>query len=176
MSIMSLLDELKSSLATSDSAQRKYWANQIIQADISLESLMSLWQCEPKTAQRFMWLIGDICERDPERVSPCLPFLFSLLGQVPFPGLDRSLAKWFGLTNVPPEIEQTAIPQLFAWLELNDTPIGCKSFAAKTLFQLALDKRVSIDRLLAIMDRETEASNRAYAGRIRKLRSKLASA
>ena len=61
-----LLVRLNSCLAQSMSEQRKHWAQEIIDRQIPLQSLFSLWHADFKTAQRFMWLIGDVSELDPD--------------------------------------------------------------------------------------------------------------
>ncbi len=164
-----LIEQLRSSLATSDSAIRKQWATEIVERQIPLERLMVLWHDDPATAQRFMWLIGDICELDPETVAPSLPVLFEFRDGMPFPGLPRSVAKWLWLTNVPTEMEQSAIKQLFDWLTDPNASIGCKSYTAKALQQLALDQRVDKSRLQAALRSETQSPNLAYGSRMKRL-------
>ncbi|MGI9515957.1 MAG: hypothetical protein ACR2NP_02830 [Pirellulaceae bacterium] len=164
-----LIEQLRSSLATSDSAMRKQWATEIVERQIALDSLMVLWHGDPGTAQRFMWLIGDICELDPKTVAPSLPVLFEFRDGMPFPGMPRSVAKWLWLTNVPRAIEEPAIQQLFDWLEDPNASIGCKSYTAKALQQLALDKRIDKSRLQNALVSEIESPNQAYGSRMKKL-------
>ena len=114
---MEILDQLKSGLARSNAEERKEWALQIAEGDVDVELLLVLLHTDEKTAQRFTWLITDIAELDSELVIPCMPLLFSLRDQMPFPGMDRSVAKWLLLTNVPEELEREAIAQLFEWME-----------------------------------------------------------
>ncbi|MEM7453221.1 MAG: hypothetical protein AAF456_02590 [Planctomycetota bacterium] len=164
-----LIEQLKASLATSDATNRKFWAQWIINDQIPLQSLMSLLHFGDGTSQRFMWLIGDICELDPESVRPCLPMLFSLRNEMPFPGMPRSVAKWLWLTNVPVEMEAESVSQLFAWMESESASIACKSYAAKALFDLATDRRISSRRFVRCLEKEAEHENRAYGKRIRKI-------
>lgn len=169
----SILERLKSSLAESDSENRKDWSRQIVEGGVPLENLLSLFHLDQKTAQRFMWLIGDVCELEPDAVVPCLPFLFSLRDQMPFPGMRRSVAKWLWLTNVPSSVEDEAVGQLLDWLNGPGSTIGCKSYAAKALFELAVQKRVSVNHLKRILKRQTENKNEAFGSRMDKLRRQL---
>ena len=168
-----LLVQLKSCLAQSMSEQRKHWAQEIIDRQIPLQSLFSLWHADSKTAQRFMWLIGDVSERDPARVTPCMSFLFGLRDQMPFPGMHRSVAKWLLNTNVPEEVAAEATEQLFAWLSDEAEEIGCKHYATKALLNLSLQDRFSLTRLEDVLRKESNHPNPAYRGRVQKLLSQL---
>ena len=120
-----------------------------------------------------MWLIGDVCEMNPQVVEPCLPFLFSLRDQMPFPGMRRSLAKWLWLTNVPADVEDQAIPQLLQWLDGDEYSIACKSYTAKALFDLVIAGRLAIDTLIPVLKRQCLSENRAYASRMQKILDRL---
>jgi hypothetical protein len=168
-----LLVQLKSRLAQSMSEQRKHWAHEIIDRQVSLQSLFSLWHADSKTAQRFMWLMGDISELDPDRVVPCMPFLFALRDQMPFPGMHRSVAKWLLNTNVPEEVAPEATEQLFAWLKDEAEEIGCKHYATKALLDLSRQNRFSLTRLKHALRTESNHQNRAYRGRVQRLLNKL---
>ncbi len=168
-----LLIQLKSCLADSMSEQRKHWAREIVDQQIPLQSLFSLWHADTKTAQRFMWLIGDVSELDPGRVAPCISFLFALRDQLPFPGMHRSVAKWLLITNVPEEVAAAATEQLFAWLSDDAEEIGCKHYATKALLNLSQQNRFSLSRLKKVLQSESNHPNRAYRGRVLKLLEQL---
>ena len=169
----SLIQTLKSSLAGSDSRARKAWAEQIVEEGIPLESLLSLLHGHGQTSQRFMWLIGDICERDPKRVADCIETLFELRNQMPFPGMQRSVSKWLDLTNVPTQIEKQAVKQMFAWLTSDEACIASKSYSAKALVQLAKQGRIPRKKLMDALEDQSKHSNRAYGGRMLKLWLKM---
>lgn len=168
-----LYGQLEMSLASSDSAARKHWAQQVVDHEIPLIQLIPLLHADIGTGQRFMWLIGDVCENAPDVVADCLPLLFSLRDQMPFPGMPRSVARWLWLTSVPRDIESDAIPQLIKWLADSATSIACKSYSAKALFELAAQRRVSQTRLRKILQGQAGNSNRAYGGRMQKLLERL---
>ncbi len=171
--VTELVKNLNASLANSSARDRKFWAQQVIDQDVSLESLMSLLHRGDKTSQRFMWFIGDLCEIDPDRVAACLEPLFELRNQMPFPGMQRSVSKWLMLTNVPEKMEKRAISQLFAWLQSDDACIASKSYSAKTLHNLVQQNRASKKRLASALTQQAKHTNRAYACRMKKLLDQL---
>ena len=168
-----LIQQLKKSLSTSDARDRKYWSQWIIEKEIPLQSLMSLLHYGDGTSQRFMWLIGDVCEMDPATVAVCMPILFSLRNEMPFPGMPRSVAKWLWLTRVPASVEKEAIAQLVSWIDDESASIACKSYTAKALFDLAIDGRVPVDCVVASLERQSAHENRAYGKRMQKILDKL---
>lgn len=168
-----LLNELRNHLASSNAEARKYWAQQIIEGEIPLEEFLCLFSADLKTAQRFMWLVGDLADQEPDILKPVLPFLFSLRGEMPFPGMPRSVAKWLGCTGVPTEIEAQAVPQMLAWINDSKTSIACKSYSAKTLYELVADGRLDSNQLANVLRAETQFPNKAYAARMQKLLSHL---
>ena len=170
-----LIGDLRESLATSDSAMRKRWASEIVDRQISLHDLMLLWHGDSGTAQRFMWLIGDICELDPATVAASLPVLFQFRNGMPFPGMPRSVAKWLWLTGIPAEIETPATEQLFAWLEDPEASIACKSYTAKALQVLVLEGRIENSQLQRALESQLKSTNPAYAARMKKLLNSLES-
>ena len=168
-----LIEILRGGLAASSSIERKEWAHQVVANDLNLEQFLPLLHRNDKTSQRFMWLLGDICELDPQRLEPCLPLLFSLRDEMPFPGMRRSVAKWLMLTQMPPSVEKQAVPQLLRWLASPNASIGCKSYSARTLFDLAKQGRIEKEDVRAILNEQAKHSNRSYAGRMEKLLERL---
>lgn len=164
-----LLAELRSFLAQSDSQLRKKWARQIAEQKVPLESLLSLLHGETKTAQRFTWLISDIGEAAPDLLAPCMPMLFSLRDQMPFPGMQRGVAKWLLITNVPANVEEDATEQLLAWMRDPNACIASKSFSARVLTELALQGRISTAVVKRVFQSQVGTINRAYSRRMEKL-------
>ena len=171
-----LIDELRSLLQGSDTRLRKHWAQRIIDEQVPVSSLMTLLHGHEKTAQRFTWLIGDLLDADRASVEDCVPMLFELRDKMPFPGMQRTVAKCLWFLKVPEELGDKAIDQLFEWLEGADIEIGVKHYSAKALYDLALSKRIDARRLAKILHQETQHENAAYAGRTEKLRMKLTKA
>ena len=168
-----MISELKNSLASSDAKLRKHWAQRIADEHVPLQSLMSLLHAENKTAQRFTWLIGDLLDQDPSNVIACLPVLFSLRDQMPFPGMRRTVAKILWFTNVPAEIEEEAIPELFRWLENDQFEVSVKHYASKTLFELVKTDRIKVDRLRSVLRKQSKHPNAAHARRMIKMLGKV---
>jgi hypothetical protein len=170
-----LLHKIKSSIAKSDSAARKHWAEQIVDSQLPLAHFVPILFVEPKTAQRFMWTIGDVCELDPDVVAQCMPMLFDMRNQMPFLGMDRSVAKWLWLTSVPASVEPQAIPQLLDWLTNDTASIASKSYSAKALFDLVKNSRLEKKKLDTALRAQALHKNKAYASRIKKLLRELRS-
>ena len=170
-----LLQTLRRGLAKSRAVDRKAWCQEIIDGAIPLESIFVLLHSDPKTVERFTWLIGDLVDTQPAIVAPQMPLFFDLRHQLPFPGIYRSVAKWLWKTNVPPEVESVAIPELLSWMEDDESQIACKSFAAKALFLLVRDGRLSHDRVESAFRSQLNHPNRSYAKRIGKLLTQLQS-
>lgn len=171
-----LFQELKSLLQGSDSKLRKHWAEKIARRQIPLNDLISLLHGQKKTAQRFTWLIGDLLDTDRSLVGSSLPMLFELRDQMPFPGMQRTVAKCLWYLNVPADLEEQAIPQLFEWLANDQVEIGVKHYASKALYDLAIDGRIDakrIAKIFQILEKEANHSNKAYATRTEKLKTKL---
>lgn len=172
---LQLIEELRSHLPQSDSRLRKDWARRIADQQIPLESFLSLLHGDTKTAQRFTWLISDIGEADPELLSSCLPVLFSLRDQMPFPGMQRGVAKWLLITNVPESIEDEAVKQLFLWMKDPDACIASKSFSARVLVELVFQDRVSKSRVKRVLSKQVGTINKAYSRRMEKLLARVSS-
>lgn len=170
-----LVTSLRRELAVSNAAMRKAWAAQIIGQGIRLEDLLGLLMSGGRTAQRFMWLIGDLCEADPTVVEPCLPVLLSLRDQMPFPGMRRSLAKWLLLTGVPAAVEREAVRLLRSWMEGDQASIAARSYAAKALVELAKEGRVGSAIVRSLIEAQARHPNRAFGGRMEKLLDRLVS-
>jgi hypothetical protein len=168
-----IIDELKSLLQGSDAQLRKHWAERIANEKIPFSSMLSLLHGHEKTAQRFTWLIGDLLDVDPAIVAESVPMLFSLRDQMPFPGMQRSVAKCLWYVGIPDSIEEEAVEQLFEWLKNDEFEVGVKHYASKALYDLAIDKKIDSKRLEKILKEQSQHENKAHAGRIEKLRIKL---
>ena len=135
--------------------------------------LISLLHGQKKTAQRFTWLIGDLLETNRSLVIDSLPMLFELRDQMPFPGMQRTVAKCLWYLQIPKGMEAEAIAQLFKWLSNDKVEIGVKHYASKALYELALESRIDIKQLLRVLEKQTKYPNKSYATRTEKLRMKL---
>ena len=168
--------ELKSLLQGSDSRLRKHWAARIADEKIPVASLMMLLHGHEKTAQRFTWLIGDLLDVDPKSVQECLPILFELRDQMPFPGMQRTVGKCFWYLGVPEDMEVEVVPQLFEWLDDDRFEVSIKHYASKALYDLAVADRIDPRKLDQILEKQTKHPTKAHAGRMLKLRLKLSKA
>ena len=168
-----LIEELKCRLSTSNARQRKHWAERVLKESIPVSSLMSLLHCDTKTAQRFTWFIGDLLDADTKLIEECLPLLFSLNDQMPFPGMRRCVGKCFFYCGVPKKMERDVIPLLVEWLGDAQYTIAAKHYSAKVLYELVKQSRFdggTLDRLLRKQEKHATA---AHASRMAKMRVQL---
>lgn len=133
---MSLKTQLSISLIQDQSAEnRKRWATYFIENQIDLKEFVDLVLSERKLALRFIWLVGDLCEINPEYVANVVPNFYELKDKVKFPNFDRSLAKLFLHCGIPEDMEGEIIEELFSWIM--DAKV---SVATKNNSMLALKK------------------------------------
>ncbi len=133
------IDQLGASLlADRNDANLKQWAAFIVQNDIALIDIIALIHAEHPIAMRFSWLLGGLCERDPQRVFPVVTYLFTTRDTITIQHFERSLAKMFYLAGIPPEIEGEAVDALFQWLLDPKAIISTRNFAMAALDKLCL--------------------------------------
>jgi hypothetical protein len=130
------IDQLRASLlADRNDANLRQWAAFIVQNDIALNDIIALIHAEHPIAMRFSWLLGGLCERNPQRVFQVVTYLFTVRNTITIKHFERSLAKMFYLAGIPPEIEGEAVDALFQWLQDERSSISTRTFA-----MMALDK------------------------------------
>lgn len=134
-SITAFYQELESSLLASNMEIRKVWVATMIEEDVNLKDLSGLLKCEQKIATRFLWLLSEVGQADPNRLYRQLPFLLDLCDQLN-PVYKTSFASFWLIVGVPPENEGKAIEWLFQWLLSADTNVTIKSRAILVLFNL----------------------------------------
>mgnify|MGYP006201659295 CR=1 FL=1 len=137
-SCQSLYSRLYSSLPTSTGAHRKILARRVAQDEVNLKKLLPLAGCERGVASRFLWLLSDVAEINPEKVFEVLPDLFAMREQILHAHLEHSLSKYWSLLGIPKENEGEAVDLLFQWLVSPNSNVTVKrhSFLAlKTLTQ-----------------------------------------
>jgi hypothetical protein len=101
----------------STDANRKKWANHIIENKIDLSDLVELIHTEYPVGIRFSWMLGYLCEIKPEVVYPTISYFFNHRNEINIPNFNRSLAKLFYLSGVPDELEGEVVTALFNWLQ-----------------------------------------------------------
>lgn len=126
---------LESGLPASTVEKRKTWAASIIENDISIKELSKLLTCEHKIATRFLWLLTEIGQLNPNKLFVELPFLFDLCGHLN-PIYKQSFATFWMVAGVPPQNEGKAINFLFEILLSDNTNVTTKSRAIVVLFGL----------------------------------------
>jgi hypothetical protein len=143
--------QLGTSLRTIDTeANRREWAEYILRNGIPLDELVELVSAERKTAMRFMWLTGLLCELKPELISPHAAYFFEKRHTVTFPNYDRSVAKILSLAGIPEHLEGEVSTELFNWLLDPSISVSTKSYALTALCRLS-DKHPELKNELKLV-------------------------
>lgn len=132
-----LYQELREQLSKSDAQQRKAWVAHILAEDVALSSLLPL-ATEPKeVASRFLWLLGDLAETQPERLFKALPKLYSMKSEINGIDVNRSFAKFWQYCGIPEVNESKAIELLFCWLGDAQSKVSLKMHSALALYKVS---------------------------------------
>ena len=131
-----LKQELIISLAMSSGTDRKLWIEYIIKHKIPLSELIELLYLDHKTAIKFSWIIGSLCELDPTRVYPVVSQIFHNRDRINLPNFHRTIAKIFYLVEIPKEIEGQAVDLMFKWLLNPNIIVSTKNYSLFGLFKL----------------------------------------
>lgn len=127
------LSLLESRLPTSTAADRKEWAQKIVDQDISLQDLFPLLSAKYTTRSRFIWLLSDIGEADPTRIKTALPELLALSQKIQYTPLDQAFARLWMIAGVPAEQEGIAIDRMFELLNTFTVNVSIKYNALRVL-------------------------------------------
>jgi hypothetical protein len=130
-----LLADLGYSLSAIDTGKnRSFWADRIISEQIDLRPLLPLLTADHKTALRFSWLLGELCEKKAELIAEVFAEIFSNRRSYTIPNFDRSLAKMAVHCGFPKQIEGELVSELFNWLNDSQISVSTKSYAMKALW------------------------------------------
>lgn len=167
------LTQLHSALAQDGSdANLRQWGAHIVQHDLALADLIELIHAEKKVATRFSWMLGGIVERDPQRLRPVMPYLFTQRKAILIHNFERSLAKMFSLAGIPEEIEGEVVEALFQWLMDPKVLLSTRIFAMAALDrcckqqpELQHELRLVLERIVLENGGSLEKKARAILGR-----------
>jgi hypothetical protein len=127
--------ELGANLAHSNEAQRRFWAQKIVDESLSLKWLSKLLQEDKKTATRFLWLLSDVGVMAPGYLKAELSFLFHYCKTIDAAYLS-SFASYWHYVGVPEQNEAEAIELLFKWILSPQSNSTLKSRSMWVLFKL----------------------------------------
>jgi hypothetical protein len=127
--------ELGANLAHSNEAQRRFWAQKIVDESLSLKWLSKLLQEDKKTATRFLWLLSDVGVMAPSYLKAELSFLFHYCKTIDAAYLS-SFASYWHYVGVPEQNEAEAIELLFKWILSPQSNSTLKSRSMWVLFKL----------------------------------------
>jgi len=131
-----LKQELINSLAESSGSDRKKWLDYIISHDILLADLVDILYLDYKTAMKFSWIVGALCEIDSTKVAPVVSEIFNNRNKIKIPNFDRSMAKIFYLVGIPSELEGEAVDLMFRWLMDPKIIVSTKNYSLFALYNL----------------------------------------
>lgn len=153
-------------------ANLRQWGAHIVQHDLALADLIELIHADKKVATRFSWMLGGIVERDPQRLRPVMPYLFTQRKAIPIHNFERSLAKMFSLAGIPEEIEGEAVEALFQWLMDPKVLLSTRIFAMAALARfckqqpdLQHELRLVLERIVLENGGSLEKKARAILGK-----------
>jgi len=169
-----LYRDLELSLASSSVEKRKIWATAIIEKDIEIKSLSKLLECEQKIANRFLWLLTEIGQLNPNKLFIELPYLFDLCDNLN-PIYKQSFATFWLVAGVPPENESKAIDLLFQLLLSKNTNITIKSRAILVLCQLTKKYPELKNELRLCLQEQMDRHSNTFKNRAMKILTKIES-
>jgi hypothetical protein len=131
-----LKEELIRFLANSSGAERKKWIEYIVNHNILLTDLVDILYRDYKTAMKFSWIVGSLCELDSTKISPIVNQIFTTRHKIKIPNFDRTIAKIFYLVEIPQEIEGDAVNIMFNWLLDPKIIVSTKNYSLFALYDL----------------------------------------
>ncbi|HEX2898165.1 MAG TPA: hypothetical protein VHS96_00445 [Bacteroidia bacterium] len=140
-------------LQDASDANLRQWGAHIVENDLALADLLALIHAEKKVATRFSWMLGGIVERDPQRLRPVIPYLFTRRKEILILNFERSLAKFFALAGIPSEIEGEAVEALFQWLMDPKVLLSTRIFAMAALDRYCVQQPELRNELRLVLER-----------------------
>jgi len=127
--------ELESLLPQSTTHHRKIWASKIIQNDIDLNQLIPLIKSKKKVSTRFLWLLSEVGNLNPNKLLQILPLLLKLSHTV---DINNSIATFWLIAGIPTENEAQSIDLLFNWIQSSSTNVTTKSRSILVVLNLTI--------------------------------------
>lgn len=155
------------------SANRKKWAQYIVKNNVALIDLIPLLDYEKPVAMRFIWLVGDLCETDPQVVVPAITHIYMKRHKIQFPNFDRSLAKIFWLAGVPDKIEGDAINEMFKWMLDAKISVSTKNYSLSALYNLSSKHNDLKRELKIVIEDQLDKNSSSFEKKARKILEKL---
>ena len=168
-----LISVLKVDLPTSTGEQRKKWAKEILLNKVSIMSLSQLVQEDKKVATRFLWLLSDIGEIEPDRLLIELPDLLNLCFQKNKNSFITSFATFWNISGVPKVNEAQAIDLLFTWVLSKETNVTTKSRSINVLLQLTKKYPELKNELKNALENQVNQYSINYRNKLLKVLNKL---
>jgi len=165
--------ELENKLLFSTAEIRNNWARIICEQDIELSYLSKLLYCERKIATRFLLLLSDVGQVNPEKLHQYLPTLLEMRGQIKHANIDASFPGFWLIAGVPEQNESKAIELLFEWLQSPKTTVTSKSRSMFVLLKLTNKYPELKNELKLCLEDQMNKHTKSFSKRVEKLISKL---
>jgi hypothetical protein len=163
---------LETLLLKSTGTQRKDWALQIVEKDMDIIYLSQLLKCEPKIANRFLWMLSDVGLADKNKLQNVLPALLTFFDQLD-PRYKLSFANYWLIAGVPLQDEGKAIDLLFQWIMSPQTNVTIKSRSLNVLFGLTQKYPDLRNELNICLEDLKNQHSKDFKKRVQKMLSKL---
>ncbi len=168
-----LKHELISFLADSSGAERKKWIEYIVNHNILLTDLVDILYRDYKTAMKFSWIVGSLCELDSKRVFPVVNQIFDSRDKIKIPNFERTIAKIFYLVEIPQEIEGEAVTLMFNWLLDPKIIVSTKNYSLFALYNLT-EKYADLKvELKEVIEDQLDKNSNDFKKRATKILQKL---
>jgi hypothetical protein len=170
----SLIDQLSISLKEENTGQRRAeWAEYIIKNNIPLSDLIGLLDFEKPVPMRFIWLVGDLCERQPQIIHSSITTFYARRNEMKFPNFDRSLAKIFWLSGIPDEIEGEAADEMFKWMLDPKISVSTKNYSLFALYNLSKKHPELKNELKIVIEDQLNKNSTSFEKRAKKILAEL---
>lgn len=158
-----LVEKIEISLLSDDTDEnRKKWAEYIVSEKILLMDIIELFHAEKRVATRFTWMVGDLCELEPQIVYPAITYFWSKRNETEITNYNRSLAKMCWLCGIPEEIEGEATSEMFEWLLDPEVIVSTKNYSLLALGNLT-DKYIELkNELRMIIEDQLQKNSIAF--------------
>jgi hypothetical protein len=168
-----LIQELKSSLASSTGQQRAEWGKIIVVESIAIEDLLELLDEDNKTAKRFLWLLSNVGMWDRNYLKNALHKLLELSDNYDHLEMKSSMVSYWCKVGIPVESESKALNLLFSILNSTESNVTTKSRAIWALEPL-IEKYTDLKpELKSILEFELGKYGKDYDKRVMKVLEKF---
>lgn len=168
-----LYKELVEELPSSIHAHRVLWAKAIVEQQVQLHDLIALLGEEHKVSYRFLWLLSNVGDREPQRLFNFLPELFNSRSAYPQFDYTPAFCKYWHLVGIPEEQEAAAMELCFGWLNDPKAKVSFKYYSMWVLHKLLSKYPELKSELIASLERQLEGNTATFSKQAGKILNQL---